>query len=472
MNAQSNHAAHGAAMNYGDYGFWLESLGDITPRAALKGDVSVDVAILGGGFAGLWTAYYLLRDNPGMEVAIVEAEVCGFGASGRNGGWCSPRFPLDATALLRRFGKERARAQILAMHDTVHELQRVCEAESLDVEYRRADLLSIARGEAQLPLMRASYDAYQALGLDEHNQLIDADAVRERVRVAHALGAILTPDAAMIHPAKLVRGLADSVEKLGGVIYEKTSVRRVERGARPALVAENGSVRAKRAVVVAGEAYLSGLPGFRTDVIPMSSMIILTEPLSQAAWAEIGWEGGEGLASQIASVDYLTKTRDGRILYGSRGERYAFGSKIPDENSRRERAYALMHSALVDWFPVIRDAAITHRWGGYLGVNRDWAPSIYYHSDLKIGGLHGFTGRGVPNTNLGARIMAGLIAGKNTGLESLPAAQHRSPQWEPEPLRWFGVRYVQNAFSRIDAHAAAGRKAPLDAWLARRLSRQ
>ena len=459
-------------MNYGQLSLWLETADDaFEPRPPLDGDRTADVVILGGGFSGLWTAYYLLKAEPALDVVVVEAEVCGYGASGRNGGWCSPRFPLDPGALADRFGVDAARAQILAMHETVDEMGRVCAENAIDADYRRVDLLSIARGERQLASVHATHAAYRKLGLEVRNQLIDADAVTRRVRVADARAAILTPGAAMIHPARLARGLARTVERLGGVIHEATRGRGVERGAAPRLVTDHGVLTARKALIVAGEAYLAGLEGYRREVVPMSSMMVATEPVDDARWAEIGWSGGEGLSSQVASVDYLSRTPDGRILYGTRGAPYLYGSRTPDHARNVESAFSGMKEALRAWFPALQGIGFTHQWSGYLGVSRDWAPSIYFDAESRIGGLYGYTGRGVTNTNLAARIITGLATGRSTGLEGLPAAGRRSPRWEVEPLRWLGVRYVQNALARIDRAAQQGRRAPLDAPVARRLSR-
>lgn len=459
-------------MDYKTLSLWLENPGeDLVPRASLAGPCTVDVAILGGGFSGLWTAYYLLSQDPSLDVAVIEKEVCGYGASGRNGGWVSPRFPLNPAVMTERFGAAATRAQILAMHDTVEEVGRVIEKEGIDAQYRRVELLSIARGDGQLATLKASHAAYEVIGLGDHNHLVDAAAVEERVRVRDARAAILTPGAAMIQPARLARGLASAVERLGGTIYEKTEAIGVEPGASPRIVCTSGAVTARKAVVMAGEAYLAKLPGYGRDVLPMSSMIVATQPLSEAQWQAIGWAGHEGLSSQVASVDYLSRTADGRIIYGTRGAPYLLGSRSPDNAADLGSEFENMKKALVDWFPALEGIGFSHQWSGYLGVSRDWAPNIYFDRDTRIAGLYGYTGRGVPNTNMAARLVSGLITGRQTGLESLPANGLRSPRWEPEPLRWIGARYVQNALGRIDRAVAAGKPAPLDARLARHFTR-
>ncbi|MCR5880668.1 FAD-binding oxidoreductase [Phenylobacterium sp. J367] len=459
--------------DYPGLSYWLETAGEpLTPRPGLGGDVTVDVAILGGGYSGLWTAYYLLRDHPGLEVAVVEAEICGCGASGRNGGWCSSRYPLHPATLEARYGAEMARETILAMYDTVDEVGRVCEAEGIAADFRMNGILSLARGEAQLAAVRMAQVAYARLGFGEGNRLLDEAAARDRVRVNGIKGALYTPRSAAVHPAKLVRGLARAVERLGGVIYEQTRVRRMRQGADAALETDRGLVRARRAVVAAGEAYLPRTPGFERALVPMSSSIVLTQPLSDAQWAEIGWAGGEGLGSQAHTVDYLTRTPDGRILYGSRGAPYLFGSATEGGEAAFERTSSEMRRQLTDWFPMLRDADFSHAWHGFLGVPRDWNPRVDFDADRRLGVLYGYTGRGVSTTNLAGRLLASLIVGRETPLARLPLAGHPARHWEPEPLRWLGVRYVQDAMKRMDAARDAGRPPPFDAPLAKRLSDQ
>ena len=449
--------------------YWLRSANDsLEPRPALKASLDVDVAIMGGGFSGLWTAYYLLRDNPGLDVVVLEQEICGYGASGRNGGWISPRYPSSITGLIEQAGVEVARKTQLALYDTADEIARVCEAEGIDADYRPTGILTISRGESQEAMVRTAYDSYIALGLGERNRLLSPEELQDKVRVHGAGSGFQTTAGGTLHPAKLVRGLARAVERLGGVIHEKTAVTEVLPGGR--LVTEGGEVRARKAVVTAGEAYISRLPGYRRALLPISSSIILTEPLTEAQWAEIGWAGGEGLSSQALTSNYLTRTADGRVLYGSRGVPYFYNSRIDDRALDNRTIYNHMHRALQAWFPVLAGAKITNAWGGYLGIARDWAPTVTFDPATKVGQLFGYAGRGVATANLAARLLTGLITGKDAGVEYPPMFSRASPAWEPEPLRWLGVRYVQEAFQRIDQAESDNRPLPIDAVFAKGLS--
>jgi glycine/D-amino acid oxidase-like deaminating enzyme len=455
--------------NYSAYSFWLEDSGEpLTPRPPLTSSTEVDVAILGGGYSGLWTAYYLLLHEPQLRVALVEKEIAGFGASGRNGGWCSSKFPLTAGMLEKRFGGKAARDLLLAMRASVDEIGRVCSAENIDARFHQGGILTLARGKHQLSGIHSNYAAYERLGIADHYQVLSSEEAAERIRVTDVHGALYTPDGASLHPARLVRGLARAVEARGGLIYEQTPVTGFKRGS---LITAAGELRAKRAIVLAGEVYLTRFPRLHRALMPAYSLISLTEPLTAGQWSQIGWQNGESVASMRNTVVYLTKTQDGRILFGSRGAPYAFGSKITDEQDIHGATVAMIQRSLLEWFPSLAGIRFTHAWGGPVGMPRDWMPAVRFDASSQIGSIMGYTGQGVSTSNLAGRLLAGLIMNRQTGLETLPLAQRRSANWEIEPLRWLVVRYMQGALLRIDEAAEAGRPLPMDAKLAEFLGR-
>lgn len=458
--------------DYRKYSFWLENSGDdLNPRPTLSQSTDVDVAILGGGYTGLWTAYYLLRSDPGLKVAVVEKEIVGYGASGRNGGWCSSKFPVTPRMLEHRFGRERARALMLAMNDAVEDVSRVCQQENIDAHFHKGGILTLARGEHHVPMLRAALDGYCQLGLEQQYQWLSAAEALERVRVTNVCGAMYASQNASVHPGRLVRGLARAIEKRGGVIYERTEVLDFKGGSSPRLVTPAGELRAKQAIVLAGESYLSRFPQLHRVVLPVYSLIVLTEPLTDSQWAEIGWQHRESLASCNYTVDYLTRTADGRILFGSRGAPYRFGSQISDDQDRHRATHAHIKDLVREWFPMLQGVQFTHEWGGPVGMLRDWMPMAAFDTDSKIATARGYTGQGVSTANLLGRLLAELISGQRTELSQLPVAQRRSPNWEPEPLRWLAVRYMQNAFFRIDRAGKMGRPKPRDAAFAQYLGR-
>jgi glycine/D-amino acid oxidase-like deaminating enzyme len=461
-----------ADTNYKDLSFWLEDSGDpLIPRPALQRSEEVDVAILGAGYTGLWTAYYLLLKNPGLKIAIVEREIAGYGASGRNGGWCSPRFPVSASAMTSRWGADAARAVLLALQSAVDEIRDVSVRENIDTCFRPSGTLTVARGAHQVPALHSAYNAYERLGLADHYKFLSPEEVADHIRITDIHGGLYTPDGASIHPGRLVRGLARAVEARGGVIYEQTQVLDYKAGHLPSLITPGGELRARQTLVLAGEAYLTRLHRLHRALMPAYSLISLTEPLTPTQWSQICWQAGENLSSTRNTVVYLTKTPDGRILFGSRGAPYAFGSAITDAQDRHAETHASIQRMLLEWFPSLEQIKFTHNWGGPVGMPIDWTPAVRFDSNTKLAFAGGYTGQGVSTANLAGQMLAGMILNKPTSFEHLPFAQRKSPNWIPEPLRWMVVRYMQGALLRIDEAAESGHRAPIDAPIANFLGR-
>lgn len=456
---------------HGAQSYWLESAGSLAPRAPLRKSTRADVAILGAGLTGLWTAYELLRREPSMRVVVLEREIAGFGASGRNGGWCSSELNATMRLMRERFGAERAVAVQREMYDTVDEVGRVCAAEGIDADYHKGGMLLVARGPQQVPALDRAEADHREVGLEDHYTRLDADQLARRVTVAGAVQALFSPHCAVIHPGRLVRGLARAVEKRGGVIHEQTDVSGydTERGG-PRLRTAHGDVLADT-IVLAGEAYLTQLRRLRRRLLPVYSLIVMTEPLPQSAWEEIGWTGRECMASMRLTVDYLSRTSDGRILFGGRGAPYNYASGINSATEHHRHTHDALRRMLAEWFPAAARAQVTHAWGGVLGVPRDVIPSFTYDRARGVAMAAGYAGHGVATTNLAGRTLADLITGQDTERTHLPLVNHHSPAWEPEPLRWLGVRAVQVGLARVDARAERTGEAPTGRTLAERLAR-
>jgi glycine/D-amino acid oxidase-like deaminating enzyme len=462
-------------LGYSATSFWLETCDDdLTPRPSLEGSAKVDVAILGAGFTGLWTAYELLRREPTLKVTILEKEIAGFGASGRNGGWCAAGLQASPVLIERRFGREAMMALEDAIDGAVDEIERVCTSEGIDADYVKGGSLVVARGPNQLPQLEAHWASLVASGRAEHYERLDATGVAHRIRVNGALGGIFGAQYASIQPAKLVRALARAVERRGGTIHERTEVVAVEPGAgfgkpRPALTTASGKLHAET-VVLAGEAYLTQFRPWHRALLPVYSLIVLTEPLSEDQWNTIGWQDRECLSSYRLTIDYLSRTSDGRILFGGRGAPYHFGSRVEPAFDRDERTHTMLRRLVNEWFPSIPGIAFTHAWGGPLGFPRDWLPTFSYDRQTGIASARGYTGHGVATSNLAGRVLADLITDARTPLTELPLVNHRSPNWEPEPFRWLGVRYVQESLLRLDAKADRTGRPPNGKSLAERLA--
>jgi glycine/D-amino acid oxidase-like deaminating enzyme len=310
----------------------------------------------------------------------------------------------------------------------------------------------------------------EAFGFGDDSVLLDADGVAERVTVAGALGGHFNHNSAKIHPGKLVRGLARAVESHGATIYEQTEVTGYTTGAYPALHTARGHARAKT-IVLAGESYLSRFPQLRRRVLPVYSLITLTEPLTPGDWQEIGWEAREGLSSATNMVKYLTHTTDGRILFGGRGAPYHFGSSIKDEYDRHEHTHRMLQDDVREWFPMLKDVCFTHTWGGPLGWPRDYIPTVSYDPRDGLAAAYGYTGTGVGPSNLFGRSLADLITRTDSEISRLPFINRRGRDWEPEPFRFLGVRYVQRGFEQLDRKAEETGIAPNGKSLVERLTR-
>jgi glycine/D-amino acid oxidase-like deaminating enzyme len=451
--------------------FWLETCGDdLTPRPPLDGSIDVDVAILGAGYTGLWTAFYLHQRQPSLKVAIVEAEIAGHGASGRNGSWCTAHFPASLGHIAEHYGRDKAVALYRAMAGSVDEVGRASAAEGIDIHFKRGGAMSVARGPQQLPAVDGGYEEFVGLGLGDRVERLDKQQADARVKIAGVLGAIYYRDAANIHPGRLVRGLARAVERCGVKIYEQTDVTSFSTGPRPVLHTTRGDVRAK-AIVLAGEAYLTRLPGLRRSLLPVYSLMTLTEPLTAADWAEIGWRDRECIDSCRLTIEYIAKTADGRILFGGRGAPYHFGSAIRDEYDRHAPTIQMFQNNVRAWFPRLKDVRFSHAWGGPLGAPRDFMPTFMFDPKSGVASARGYVGNGVATTNLAGRVLADLITETKSEITTLPCVNHRSPNWEIEPFRYIGVHFIQREYWRIDQKAERTGVAPSGRSIAERLTR-
>jgi glycine/D-amino acid oxidase-like deaminating enzyme len=418
------------------------------------------VAVVGAGLTGLWTAYYLLREDPSLRVAVLEAETAGFGASGRNGGWCSALFPAGLAKLAALPGSSREQALTLhrAMRATVDEVLETADAENIDAQAHKGGTITLARSPAQLRRARAEVEAARAWGRGADDvRLLDAEQADARLRATRVLGATFTPDCAVLHPSRLVRGLARAVERRGGRIYEHTRVREIRP--RQALT-EHGVVGAGT-VVRATEGYTVSLRGMRRDVAPVYSLVIATEPLSGPVWERIGLRERESFTDHRNLIVYGQRTADDRLVFGGRGAPYHFGSRIRPGYDRETRVFAMLRRTLVDMFPVLAAARFTHAWGGALGIPRDWVASVGLDRDTGTGWAGGYVGDGVATTNLAGRTMRDLVLERDTDLTRLPWVGHRSRRWEPEPLRWLGVNTGLRAMTFADTEERLTRRPSL-----------
>ncbi|TDO55011.1 glycine/D-amino acid oxidase-like deaminating enzyme [Kribbella sp. VKM Ac-2527] len=406
------------------------------------------MAIVGAGYTGLWTAYYLAKADPTLRIVVLEAETAGFGASGRNGGWCSALFPVSSKRLAALPGsnRESAIAMHRAMQATVNEIGLVTAAEGIDCDYHKGGTIVLARTPAQLARARAEVAEAREWGPGDL-RFLEPDEVAQHVRANHVLGATFTPHCAAIHPGRLVRGLAEVVERLGVVVHERTTVTAIEPGRA---TTSYGVVRAE-VVVRATEGFTARLPGYRRTIAPVYSLMVATEPLDVADWARIGLAGRPTFSDHRHLIIYGQRTADGRIAFGGRGAPYHFGSRITPSFDARPRVFAALRRTLRDLFGGLEEVRFTHAWGGPLGVPRDWCASVGLDRGTGLGWAGGYVGDGVSTANLAGRTLTDLVLGRHSELVRLPWVGHRSPVWEPEPLRWLGINAGLRTMTAADA---------------------
>ncbi len=451
---------------YRSLSFWHDTApGTLAPGDPLPGDLDADVVIVGAGFTGLWTAYYLARRDPALRVVVCEREIAGYGASGRNGGWCSALFPASLAKLARMSNRDGAIAMQRAMHATVDEVGTAAAAEGIDCHWAKGGTVILARTPVQLERAKAEVEEARDFGFgDDDLRLLSADEARSLACASQVLGGTFTPHCAAIHPARLARGLLEAVRRAGVSVYERTPVLELSPGQ---VVTASGTVRARH-VIRATEGYTPGLPGYQRRVVPVYSMMIATEPLPEAAWDEIGLTGRPTFGDLRHLITYGQRTADGRLAFGGRGAPYHFGSAVRPSYDLEPAVFAALRRTLSELFPAVRDARVTHHWGGPIGVPRDWCASVGLDRSTGLGWAGGYVGDGVATTNLAGRTLADLITGTDSEITRLPWVDHRSPDWEPEPLRWLGLNAGLQAMSLADREEArTGRPSRLAGFMGR-----
>jgi len=401
----------------------------------LNASISADVAIVGAGYSGLWTAIYLLKAKPSLRVVLLEGEQVGFGASGRNGGWVSAIFPISLSKVARLYSHQAALDLQAAMNATVTQIGQALTEAGIEADFVQQGFISLARSVPQWTRVQAAVTAAVDFGLPSQFRALNAAQATAKLNACGVQGALFTEHCATVHPGKLVHGLATWVERLGGLIYPHSRVLQIEPGR---LVTAHGEVRAET-IIRATEAYSCLDKAYHRRLIPLHSLMLATEPLPEGLRKQLK------LAHRMAFNDmrhlrvYSQVTEDGRLVFGGRGAPYAFGSHIREEAACIDGGHLRLHQALVDFLPPLKDVAISHRWGGVLGVARDWCPSVHFDPKTRIGFTGGYVGDGVATSHLAARILRNLILHEDEAINRLPLVQHRSPDWEAEPWRYLAI---------------------------------
>lgn len=418
--------------------WWRASLPVAEHRVAtapLEGEHEADVVIVGAGYSGLWTAFHLAERDPGLRVVVLEARDVGFGASGRNGGWMSAMLPMGLDAMADRWGRAAAVRMRRAMIDAVHDVAALLEREGIDCDLALDGTVTLARSEPQRERLRAAVEHQRSYGFGPDDiRWLTADEAASTVPASSVLGGVFDPHCAAVHPLRLVLGLARAVEARGVTIHEHTRVTSIEPGCA---TAEHGSVRA-RYVLRCTEGFTERLVDGGRGVVPVYSMMIATEPLPEQLLRAFGGRRPT-FTDDRRMIVYGQPTADGRLAFGGRGAFYHLGSRTSPAHDTNTRVRRHLVTAVAEMFPELDGVGVVAHWGGPIGAARDWMASVGLDRENGMGWAGGYVGDGVTTTYLAGRTLADLVVGEPSPLTTLGWVGHRSPRWEPEPVRWLGV---------------------------------
>ena len=430
--------------------WWLQEAPLDPPEPPLEGETSADVAIVGGGYTGLWTAIELRRRDPSLRVVLLEAARCGEGPSGRNGGfletyWCAlPR-------LLERVGAEGTLALARASEGVFAAVEELGE----DVWLRRSGMLEVSASPAQDEAVDHAVEVAARLGVPERAVPAARSELAERVRSPVFRRGVLFPDCATVQPARLVRALRRQALSLGVVIHERTPMVRVDEG----LVTARGARLRAPEIVVATNAWTASWPPVRRRLTPFGSFVVLTEPVPDLL-EEIGWTGGEAIADGRMFLHYFRTTGDGRVLMGSGSGPIGFRGRIDRRFTADGPTAARAEAGLRRLLPALAGARVEHAWGGPIDVSADHLPFFGTVAGTRIHYGAGYSGNGVGPSWLGGQILASLAFGRTDEWTSLPLATRRVPRLPPEPVRRLGGGLIRSAILAVEEAEDAGRRPP------------
>ena len=419
---------------------------DCLPR-----EFSCDVAIVGAGFTGLWTAHHLLEIDPQLSIAIIEARQPGFGASGRNGGWCSALYPTSLATIAKETSREAAINLQRHLIRTVEDIGAHITKHDIQCGWSHSGTLSYSRNEAQLARQNADLIMYRDLGLgDEFMRSLSSSESQQRIKISESLGASFTPHCASLNPAQLLDGLVTHLLARGVTFFGDSIVSEIgNRSLRAHTVHGPATVNCKWSVR-ATEGFTARLKKHRRTIAPLYSYMIATEPISSRIWNDIGWDGRETWNDGRNMIVYAQRTSDDRIAFGGRGAPYKFASRIGGQFDNKASVHRLLEATLHELLPPTKSVEITNRWGGSLGVHRDWHPSVQADRTTGQASAGGYVGDGVAFSCLAAEALSHEILDTDNEIRTLPFMQHVSPKWEPEPLRWLGINGMISLTQRAD----------------------
>lgn len=458
MHLASNHRAYktlpAVTTESGAYqpvSFWHETV-DITPGPPLTEDIACDVAIVGGGFTGLSIAHQLKRAKPALEIVLIERAVVGHGASGRNGGFVMPLIGWDLHHVARKLGEETAGAAYRLMYDAVDYVKHLVAEHNIDCDLEETGYLLLNTCSAREARAREELAIAHRLGFD--HAWLEGAALREHIRSEHFRSGVFDPNACILNPAKLARGLKSLVEELGVSVYEQTSLEELTDGNPVQLRSPHGTIQAER-VVLALNGYGPSLGFMEARVLPVHTYIVVTEPLDDAQLEAVGWSNKRtSLETARNFIHYFRLTADNRILFGGEDAQVYHDGAYRDADPR---IFGDLKARFREYFPALAGVSFTHEWGGVLGVSLDMFPTFgvggendtIYHAGA-------YAGHGVSLSNYAGCILAPHILGEEAlpdaaGAHPPPFFYNRTPAWlAKDPFRYWGMQVYRHALRAQD----------------------
>jgi len=434
-----------------DKSFWLDTHPPYEENPRLEGSQRVDVAVIGAGYTGLSTAYHLRLAEPSLRVAVLEAEIVGFGASGRNGGFSMTLFGVDPALTKVMFGLERTREAQRYMERAVDLVDTMVREHDMQSEYWYPGYLHVATTDAHMRRIEKEHRLFEELGITGR-KMLDRQAVRERVNSPLFVGGSFEARCGILNPARHVRELKRVAESVGAEVYERTPVESIERGSRFRLQTPGGVVEADR-VVIAANAWSHLMPGLRSRETPIFTHMVVTEPLEDKQWEAIGWHGREGLEDARNIIHYLRRTADGRIAIGGYRLSATFGRNM--DHDLNPKAFQGLERNLVRMFPPLAGVSFTHRWGGPVSVTADLVPAIGQVGDPRCVYSLGCIGHGVSLAHLNGQTLADLVLERSSDLTKTWFVNRRVFPWPPEPLRALATHAVLG-YMRVEDRVLEG----------------
>ncbi len=440
----------------GHRSWWLDDVaGDAPAAPALQGDGGADVAVIGGGYVGLWSAIELKLREPSIDVAILEADVCGSGASGRNGGFAMSWW--SKMALFPAFvGDEESIRLGRAAAENLDDMEQFLADRQVECDFLKAGWIWTAASASQLGSWEGTLDECRRLGISPFRQL-DSDEVAKRTGSAVHIAGIFDPDTARVHPGKLVRGLRRVALEMGVRIFEKSPVNELVREGPLRVVTPEGSLTAEKAVV-ATNAWAAGMPEFRRSIAAISSDMIITEPIGDRL-EQIGWTGGECVSDSQTLLHYYQTTADGRVAFGQAGGTVALGGRISKRFDRFPRRAREVEAAFRRLFPMLGDVDVAADWAGPIDRGVSGLP-IIGHTNREKSIVHalGWSGNGVGPSRVGAKFVASLVQEKDDVWTRSPLVNLVPQRFPADPVRFVGSKLVRAAVAKKEAAELSGRR--------------